>query len=133
MIKDDLYTIKLVQFIISGQLYPEEELKEIKGTEGKYYISSFGRVLSVCGQPIMLKPFYRNGYKSVRICGKDYYIHRLVVEYYISKCIIDKRYLLEVHHKDKNKLNNNINNLQILTKKQHHRIHRKEEVSTNES
>lgn len=37
---------------------PKEEWKEIDGTSGKYFISNYGRVKSLCGyDAIILKPF----------------------------------------------------------------------------
>lgn len=57
--------------------------------------------------------------------------HRLIAEYYLlteenSVLINNKKYLspkFEVHHKDLNKLNNNKDNLQVLTKSEHQKLH----------
>lgn len=57
--------------------------------------------------------------------------HRLIAEYYLlteenSVLIDNKKYLspkFEVHHKDLNKLNNNKDNLQVLTKSEHQKLH----------
>lgn len=44
---------------------PNEEWKEIEGTEQSYFVSSLGRVLSLRGkEPRILKPF---------VCGNGYY------------------------------------------------------------
>ena len=69
---------------------------------------------------------YFNGYKftkddktgyylSSAIDGKRYRLHRYIWEYYNGE--IPKGY--HVHHKDHNKNNNEINNLELLTKKEH--------------
>jgi len=60
-----------------------EQWKEIDGTGGKYYISSFGRVISGCAEkPCFLYPWIDEGYErvSMRINGRleKPYVHRLV-------------------------------------------------------
>jgi len=59
-------------------------------------------------------------YLSGNIDGKRYRLHRYVWEYYNG--IIPKGY--DIHHKDHNKDNNNIDNLELLTKKEHIEIHK---------
>lgn len=51
------------------------------------------------------------GYKACRICNKNYYIHRLVAETFISNPESKKA----VNHIDSNKANNNVNNLEWVT------------------
>ena len=78
------------------------------------------------------------GYKLVRHiehpfanCDGFVFEHRLLAEEYLmtdteSIEINGKKYLrpdLQVHHKDGNKTNNNIDNLMIVTKAEHRRIH----------
>ena len=76
---------------------------------------------------------YFNGYKftkddktgyylSSTINGKRYRLHRYVWEYYNGE--IPKGY--HVHHKDHNKDNNELDNLELLTKQEHTQIHIKE-------
>src|SRR5690606_41745444 len=59
-------------------------------------------------------------------------LHRVVVERQIADDLKIPRYFLPkrltIHHKDGNKLNNEISNLEILPRKQHVFIHRKEQV-----
>lgn len=73
---------------------------------------------------------YFNGYKFTRddktgyylssvIDGKRYRLHRYIWEYYNGK--IPKGY--HIHHKDHNKNNNEISNLELLTKKEHSKRH----------
>ena len=67
------------------------------------------------------------------LATKDGYIreHRLIAEQYLltnenSIEIDGQKYLspkYEVHHKDLNKLNNDPNNLEILTKSEHQKKH----------
>ena len=46
--------------------------------------------------------------------------HRVVVENYLGRVLEDWEV---VHHKDGNKLNNDISNLEVLSKQEHARIH----------
>lgn len=59
-------------------------------------------------------------YLSGNINGKRYRLHRYVWQYYNGT--IPKGY--DIHHKDHNKDNNNIDNLELLTKKEHIEIHK---------
>lgn len=79
--------------------------KEINNTDGKYYISNYGRVISLCGKPKLLKAYTRNGYEAVKINNKNFPIHRLVAEHFIDNNIVNNKEVL-VHHKDHNKTNN---------------------------
>lgn len=76
---------------------------------------------------------YFNGYKFTKddktgyylssiINGKRYRLHRYVWEYYNGK--IPKGY--HIHHKDHNKDNNELDNLELLTKQEHIKIHMNE-------
>lgn len=85
-------------------------------TEGRYYISNYGSVISLYrNKPIILQPFLCGNigseYYYVSICGKDYRLNRLVAQAFIpnpeGKPI--------VHHKDHNKLNNHYTNLEWAT------------------
>lgn len=76
---------------------------------------------------------YRFIYKPEHPFNRDGYVleHRLVAEKYLlnnenSIVINDIKYLkedFEVHHLDQDKLNNDINNLMVLTKSEHRRLH----------
>ncbi|MBP3914579.1 HNH endonuclease signature motif containing protein [Clostridium sp.] len=78
------------------------------------------------------------GYRKIRVldhpfkdCDDFVFEHRLVAEKYLltnanSVTINGKQYLkpeLEVHHKDGNRLNNDPDNLMILTKSEHIKLH----------
>lgn len=101
----------------------EEIWKEIKGLEGKYLISSFGRVKSlsrnvICGtwlrktnERILKNNIGTNGYYYVVIGGKTRYIHKLV-----SDAFLENTYKLsDVDHINENKLDNRIENLRYLS------------------
>lgn len=60
------------------------------------------------------------GYKRIYVNGKRYLEHRYVMEQYLGrKLTLDE----DVHHINKVKLDNRIDNLQVLTKKEHSRHH----------
>ena len=92
----------------------EEIWKEIKEYEGKYWVSNLGRVKS---KRKILKPINgeylhvglsKNGIQVTKL------IHRLVAETFIP----NSNNLLQVNHKDENKHNNNVNNLEWVTFKE---------------
>ena len=104
----------------------DETWKEIEGLEGRYYISDKGRVLSLCCNGYkLLKPFLcSNGYYYVdlRINNRDIKsrVHRLVANAFLTN--IENKPI--VHHKDRQKRNNNLRNLEFLTKEEHMRAHK---------
>lgn len=98
--------------------------KDIKGYEGKYEISNFGRVKShiKIGTPTYYKtPMLSTpGYYTVCLSkdGKVSYsvgIHRLVAEAFVENTDKTKT---EVNHKDGDKLNNYYENLEWVTRKE---------------
>jgi hypothetical protein len=81
-----------------------------------YQISNHARIKSFKNnQEKILKGFIQNtGYLTVVLDNKKYSIHRLVAEAFIPKAK-NKDY---VNHKDGNKLNNNLDNLEWCTLKE---------------
>lgn len=93
-----------------------EVWKEIENTRGRYYISTLGRVISLCyRKPAVLKPQpWGNGYLCVEINGKKQRIHRLVANAFLDNP--DNKPV--VHHRDGNKHNNSLANLEWTTHKE---------------
>lgn len=94
--------------------------------QGRYWITTDGRLLSVCREKPLFKKFKDNGkgYYQTRINGKEYYLHRLLAFAFNkdkTKDFFNKE--LVVHHLDRNKYNNNLNNLCIVSKDKHQAIH----------
>ena len=93
--------------------YLNEIWKPIKGYEGLYEVSNWGRVKSLkFGKERILKPSIRHGYYFVGLSKngivKTYQVHRLVAEAFID----NPNNYKEVNHKDENKLNNSVENLE---------------------
>ena len=98
----------------------KEIWKEIPWTNGKYQISSFGRVKSLARivsfgkitrqtRDVILKNHvHTNGYRYVNIYGKHKYVHRLVAEAFLTR----KRGMNQINHKDENKANYHVDNLE---------------------
>ena len=81
----------------------------IEWTNGNYLINKHGDVFSV-RSGLTMKPFMMGRYLGVNLSGKKRYIHRLVAEQFIGD--VDG---MTVNHKDLNKKNNRVENLEIVT------------------
>ena len=92
--------------------------KDIKGYEGLYKVNNVGDVLSIArkgnwrGNHLLVPSNDGNGYRQVNICKngklKSVKVHRLVAEAFIP----NPYNLPCVNHKDENKENNRVENLE---------------------
>ena len=99
-----------------------EEWKDIKGYEGKYQVSNLGRIKSLNynhtkkEKILDIKP-RKDGYMYVGLFKngkrKSFKVHRLVAEVFIEN---PNKYPV-INHKDENKSNNCISNLEWCTHK----------------
>lgn len=92
-------------------------MKDIKGFEGKYAITSCGKVWSHKRQAF-LKPYDNGrGYLKVSLYKNGirhaYFLQRLVAEAYIPND--DPEHKTQVNHKSENKYDNSVNNLEWLS------------------
>lgn len=90
----------------------EEIWKDIEGYEGLYQVSNMGRVKSVRKNIILKNKIESNGYERVHLYKnkgyKHFLIHRLVANAFIP----NTDNLPQVNHKDENKANNRVDNLE---------------------
>lgn len=86
--------------------------KDIRGFEGLYTIDEDGNVYSIRSKKYLRPSVGTNGYLSITLCVNNVKtkreIHRLVAETFIP----NNDNLPEVNHRDENKCNNNVNNLE---------------------
>ena len=103
----------------------KEIWKNINGYEGKYQVSSQGRVKSLKrkyrhNSIILIPKIDKSGYLEVQLSKygskKSIKIHRLMGEAFLTDTFYDEN--MVVDHIDNNKSNNNLNNLQIITRRQ---------------
>lgn len=87
----------------------------IKDYEDRYLVSNTGKIFSIKRQ-IFLKPVIERNYYRVQLFNgkkfKHFHIHRIVANTFLS----NPYNLPEVNHKDEDKLNNNVSNLEWCTK-----------------
>lgn len=94
----------------------------------KYIIYEDGTVINSKSGHIMKHELSINGYEIVRLSFRKYkrtelFVHRLLAIYFISNPE-NKEY---VHHKDKNKRNNSLENLQWVTQEEHEILHQNDD------
>jgi len=92
--------------------------KEIDGWEGIYQVSNYGRLKSFKGDPqgnVLSNVNKTGGYFSVVLCFRDkkryVRMHRLVAEAFLFR----RNRLLQINHKDGDKQNNKVENLEWVT------------------
>jgi len=97
-----------------------EEYRDIKGYEGVYQVSNLGNVRRLYKKKKgfgMMKPInHSGGYSRLKLRNKgndkDVYIHRLVADAFL----IGENEV--VNHKDGNKKNNTLDNLELCTQRE---------------
>lgn len=92
-------------------------MKDIKGYEGLYAVTECGKVWSYRSKKF-LTPYNVVGYHYVDLRNKgvrkQFRVHRLVAEAYIP----NPENKPQINHKDENKINNHVSNLEWVTAKE---------------
>ena len=100
----------------------------INNQKTQYLISDMGKIKNINTNKI-LQGTIRNGYQMVKLTvnkiKKDYLVHRLVALTFLDNPLN----LPQVNHKDKNKLNNSVDNLEWVSV-QDNMIHRSKNLCT---
>lgn len=101
--------------LMSKWEFLKENYVPIKGFENLYSIDKDGNVLGLKRSKIVKQRISKFGYCRIKLCkeNKLYYfqVHRLVAQAFIP----NPNNLPQVNHKDGNKLNNNVDNLEWCT------------------
>ncbi len=100
-------------FIMENEIWVK-----IKKFEGLYLASNTGLIKSLINKGRLLKPGLSRGYKTVVLYknkkSRTYLVHRLIAESFI----LNPENKRTVNHKDGDKLNNNLSNLEWATHKE---------------
>ena len=104
--------------------------KAIVGYNGYYYVSTYGNVLTLKQKKAqILKPQDTGkGYYYVDLEGQQRKIHRLVANAFLSNPYNKP----VVHHKDGNKHNNRLDNLQFATYRENALYYQQEKAKSKE-
>ena len=96
----------------------EEIWKDIEWHKGSYKVSNMGRVYSIRRKKFKDTYLDKRGYVKVCLCynytQKIFSVHRLVAKAFIP----NPNNYPQVNHKDENKQNNNVDNLEWCTKQE---------------
>lgn len=91
-------------------------MKDIPGYDGEYAATNEGNIYSYHRNKYLKPCITKDGYYEVKLSKngmiKSYRVHRLVL---MTFSPIDDYNILQVNHKDENKLNNKLENLEWMT------------------
>jgi hypothetical protein len=104
---------------LENEIWEQVIINEDDKTDKKYFVSTLGRFKNSFGIIMDNYKVNENGYIRVYIYDKTYYLHRLIAQAFLSNP--EKKE--QVNHKDGNKLNNALDNLEWVTN-QENQIHK---------
>jgi hypothetical protein len=92
--------------------------KDIPGYEGLYKIDNYSNIFSIKTQKYLKQSIDSTGYRNVGLNNgqkKIFRVHKLMAIAFLNHK--PNKYVSVIDHIDNNKLNNNLNNLQIITQR----------------
>lgn len=96
----------------------EEVWKDVEDYEGYYTVSNLGNVYSIKTRRVLKYSLNTQGYPTISLSKegvkKSFTIHNIVANTFLLKEVNS----LQVNHKDENKLNNEVTNLEFITPKE---------------
>lgn len=95
----------------------QEIWKDIKGYEGRYQVSNLGNIMSLKKNKILKVFPDGDGYLLASLYDgkkKTFRVHRIVATHFIEN-ILNKE---QINHKDCNKQNNSVSNLEWVTRRE---------------
>lgn len=105
---------------MNSNLNDTELWQYVDGFDEQYMVSNFGRVLNVKSNAVLKQSTNYKGYKVVSLLKdgkpKQKRVHRIVAKTFIGET--DKKDANQINHKDGNKSNNHIYNLEWCTPKE---------------
>jgi hypothetical protein len=110
-----------------------EVWKDVVGYEGLYQVSNLGNVKSFkCGKERILKPVFNGaGYYQIGLYKnketKIFRVHQLIAISFLGY-VSDEAQKVVVDHIDNNPLNNKLDNLQVITKRENSSKDRKRDL-----
>ena len=96
-----------------------EKYRDIEGYEGRYQVTSWGRVYNVEREKFIRYQLTEKGYARVDLIDENgkrthHKVHRLVAKAFVK----NPDHKPQVNHIDGNKLNNSVTNLEWVTNKE---------------
>lgn len=128
-----IYISSIIRKTFNNQLpeFPNVEHKPLKDYEDRYEVYSDGKIWSKFKHSFLLLNDNQNGYLQFFVYGigkrKPKLIHRIVYETFAGP--IYEGY--QINHKDQNKSNNDISNLEQMLKADHLRMHKTKKFKKN--
>lgn len=99
----------------------KKKYRKLKSLSFLYEISEDGELRNVKSKKVLKTKIRRDGHLFYTIRDKNYYQHRLLAEAWLDKP--ENWESLFIHHKDGNKQNNSLDNLEFIEPSQHSKLH----------
>lgn len=136
--KQKTISLKKLYYLVFNKIFCIDTIEDLENEiwkvipdigNNQYFISNYGRCKSLTGyEAKLLNPFYNQyGYGRITIRSNgertDVLIHVLVANAFLDR--LNQNSDLQIHHRDKNRKNNCVDNLELLTANEHKKKHSK--------